>query len=71
MASSARATSPSKTRKARTTGMVQASTNLVIDAADDDNLIHRQVQRLVQTLGLTESRARVVATLCWEGQHHG
>lgn len=71
MASSVRAASPAKTRKTRTAPTVQASTNFVISNTGEDNLIQRQAQRLVQTLGLTEGRARVVAALCWEGLHHG
>lgn len=71
MASSARAASARKTRKARTVGAVQASTHFVINGSDEDNLIGRRAQRLVRDFGLTDRRARVVADLCWEGARHG
>lgn len=71
MASSARAASPCKTRKARTVGAVQASTIFVINGNDDDTLNIHRAQRLVRDFGLTDRRARVVAGLCWEGPNHG
>jgi len=67
MASSARAASPSKTRKARTAPTVQASTILVINGSDEDSLNHQRVQRLVRSFGLPGHRAHVLAQLVWEG----
>lgn len=69
MRTAVRAPSPSKTRKARTVGAVQAPTNFLYSSTDEDNLIGQQAQRLVRLFGLPDSRARTIAALAWGGAH--
>jgi hypothetical protein len=69
MATSARAASPAKTRKARTVAAVQASTNLINNGSYTDNLTGHRTQWLIRDFGLSGRRARVVADLFWEAAH--
>lgn len=69
MRTAARVASPGKTRKARTVGAVQASTNFNYSSTEEDNLISQRAQRLVRLFGLGDGQARTIAALAWGGAH--
>lgn len=56
-----------KTRKARTAGTVQASTNFINSNNDDNSLDGIRVQRVIAVAGVSPAFARIIAPLAFGG----
>ena len=56
-----------KTRKARTAGTVQASTNFISSNDYDNSLDGIRVQRVISLAGVSPSLARIIAPLAFGG----